>query len=63
MSELQEMPKPKRRNRLIMWRVALLSTATYYPIFFPAYYPQQVFSPVTIRGGDWGDIVFEGMRG
>jgi hypothetical protein len=54
------MTKP---NRLPMWKAALLSTATYYPAFFPKYYPEQIFSPITLRGGDWGDITFEGMKG
>jgi hypothetical protein len=54
------MTKP---NRLPMWKAALLSTATYYPAFFPKYYPEQIFSPITLRGGDWGNITFEGMSG
>lgn len=43
--------------RLRKWRTALLSTVALYPVFVP-----HVFAKITIRGGDWGDIVFEGIK-
>ncbi len=39
------------------WKYALNSTAAFYPVFCP-----HLFKPITIRGGDWGDIVFEGIK-
>lgn len=44
-------------SRLRTWRYALMSTAAYHPVF-----AQMVYGPVRIRGGEWGDIVWEGIR-
>lgn len=51
------MEKPKKPNRLPQWRAALRGSAAYYPVFARA-----IFNPVRLRGGEWGDVIWEGMK-
>lgn len=46
----------KKPIRSKLWRVALNSTAAYYPVFVP-----HLFAPLLLRGGEWGDVYWPGM--